>query len=77
MHTLEFVYRVLEATVAYATLICTFYYYYTLLPISAQGRRNREEGGAPHLKVRGHRVCLAPSLFVPEQLMHYSSWTDS
>ena len=22
------VYRVLEATVAYATLICTFYYYY-------------------------------------------------
>ena len=23
-----FVYRVLEATVAYATLICTFYYYY-------------------------------------------------
>jgi len=25
---ISFVYRVLEATVAYATLICTFYYYY-------------------------------------------------
>ena len=25
---LQTVYRVLEATVAYATLICTFYYYY-------------------------------------------------
>ena len=43
-----------------------------------QGRRNRGPGGpGPQLKVRGHIVCLAPSLFVPEQLMHCSSWTDS
>ena len=27
-------YRVLEATVAYATLICTFYYYYCLKLVS-------------------------------------------
>ena len=27
-HNPTFVYRVLEATVAYVTLICTFYYYY-------------------------------------------------
>jgi len=35
------VYRVLEATVAYATLICTFYYYYyystNVHPYSTQG----------------------------------------
>ena len=40
---------------------------YSSRDYSHQGRRNRGAGGArPHLKVRGHRVCLAPSLFVPE-----------
>ena len=32
-------YRVLEATVAYATLICTFYYYYYYYHHSGDGQR--------------------------------------